>query len=508
MPSTELRIKSLKSKLKGDLLTFGKVLRPKAHWAAPSPIHYKVESLVLDHSKKKINIVIPRGLAKSILVGEEYPLYHIFMEEIGQPKLVVLVSKTQRHSINRLQSIKDTISFSPDFKYLFGNWGEHTSRTWRNDEITFKDGSSIITRGMGQPIRGLNYPGGIRPTLIILDDPEDEHNTKTSEAMETNLRWLLRGALPALDTRYGRIIIIGTPLHQRCMVMTLEGASDWTSLRSSYLNVDENGAKYSLWPEMKSVKALEEERDSLDEIGRVSVWYMERQCEVTGDEDQLFKSEYIKYYNGDIEKDDQKESYLILESRDGVAYPEPKKIPINIFIGIDPASSTKQTADYSVIMVIGVDAEKDVYVIDYFRKRVTPLNLGNAIIKYFKKYNPKKVRIESVGYQEMLREYIKDRTRDEGMFIPGLEIKEMPRSSKSDRLESLEPDFARGKVFIKTTHTELLDELLLYPRGKHDDCLDALYLAMKKKYGAIHTTDKPAVLHTQKKYEPKGWMTV
>ena len=35
--------------------------------------------------------------------------------------------------------------------------------------------------------------------------------------------------------------------------------------------------------------------------------------------------------------------------------------------------------------------------------------------------------------------------------------------------------------------TELKDELLLYPRGKHDDLLDGMYYAMKKSYRPHHT---------------------
>ena len=35
---------------------------------------------------------------------------------------------------------------------------------------------------------------------------------------------------------------------------------------------------------------------------------------------------------------------------------------------------------------------------------------------------------------------------------------------------------------------ELRDELLLYPRGKHDDLLDGLFYAMKKCYPPYHKT--------------------
>ena len=50
----------------------------------------------------------------------------------------------------------------------------------------------------------------------------------------------------------------------------------------------------------------------------------------------------------------------------------------------------------------------------------------------------------------------------------------------------MEPAFAQGKVFIKDNMQALKDELLLYPRGKHDDLLDGLYYAMKKVYKPNH----------------------
>tara|TARA_X000001382_G_scaffold47962_1_gene32473 strand:- start:213 stop:629 length:417 start_codon:yes stop_codon:yes gene_type:complete len=117
------------------------------------------------------------------------------------------------------------------------------------------------------------------------------------------------------------------------------------------------------------------------------------------------------------------------------------------------------------------------------------MNLADQIIEYFKIYKPSKVRIESVGYQEMLREYVKDKCERENLFIAGLEIRENPRNSKSARLETLEPYFAQNKVYIQDTMVELKDEMLLYPRAKHDDLLDGMYYAMKKIYPPYHKNE-------------------
>ena len=77
-----------------------------------------------------------------------------------------------------------------------------------------------------------------------------------------------------------------------------------------------------------------------------------------------------------------------------------------------------------------------------------------------------------------------------GMFIPGLEIKENPRTRKSYRLESLQPIFANGKVFIQKSMQALVDELTLYPRGKHDDLLDGFYYANKNCYKPAHDAER------------------
>ena len=137
------------------------------------------------------------------------------------------------------------------------------------------------------------------------------------------------------------------------------------------------------------------------------------------------------------------------------------------------------------------------------------MNLADHIIEYFKIYKPVKVRIESVGYQEMLREYVKQRCEEENLFISGLEIRENPRNSKSSRLETLEPYFAQKKVYIQKEMLEIKDEMLLYPRAKHDDLLDGMYYAMKKIYAPFHKVesgkDKKTQHFTKSKY--LDWMT-
>lgn len=493
-------------KLRGSLPLLGKVLMPATFNQPASYVHYEISDLLLGE-EKYLNIIAPRGSAKSMLAIMKV-IHHLFLESPGQKKVVVLCSKTQGHAINLLQTIKDIIEFSSAFRQLFGYFGQHTSRKWSNDFIQLSNGNAVICKGTGQMVRGTNI-GGQRPTLIIVDDPEDENNTKTPEAMKNNFDWLQGAVYPAIDRKRGRIVVIGTPLHERCIVYTLKEMKDmWKTIHYSYLKDKATGDyiyqleghtvddMVSIWPEMTTVEDLINEYKAYQDVGRTSLFYKERLCHVIGDEDSPFKSEYIQFYQGEVKILDNKESYLTL--------PDGSLKPVNIFMGVDPASSTKQTADFSVIFPVAVDADMNIYCLPYFRGRVTPMVLADKILEFYRRYQPKKTSIETVGYQEMLRDYLRQIE-----YIPGLEVQNNPRNSKSSRLDSLEPYFRGKRVFLLDgEHNSFIDELLSYPRGKHDDTLDGFYYALRKIYPAYHEVIEEGKTPTMFKRFIANWKTV
>ena len=478
------------------MLLFGKMVMPNMFSQESPAFHYDITKELHNDSIRQVNVIAPRGHAKSSVVAGVYPLYHLMFKK--GIKVIVLVSRTQSHATKLLGTLKDVLDYSKEFRYFFGYWGQQSARKWTNNEIELKDGSLIICKGTGQQIRGIKH-GNQRPTLLVLDDPEDENNTKTSEAMEFNLRWLLQSGVPSLDPLNGKVAVIGTPQHQRCLVETLKDMKGWKTLE--FRPVLETN--YSLWPQVWPIEKLKEKKSELDSINRLSVFYREYLCQIVGDEDNLFREEHFNYYDGFIERDEQGLSNLVLTNVNGEEVEEIR--PVNVFTGVDPASSTKRGADFSVIFNIAIDGDNNRFILPYFRKRATPLDLADAVIHNFRHYKSSKTRIESVGYQEMLRQYIKEKSQEMGLFIPGLEIKENPRTSKSYRLESLQPLFANGKVFIQTDMQALTDELLLYPRGKHDDLLDGFFYANKNCYKPAHSAE---IIYQEDEYRypaKKSW---
>ena len=49
-----------------------------------------------------------------------------------------------------------------------------------------------------------------------------------------------------------------------------------------------------------------------------------------------------------------------------------------------------------------------------------------------------------------------------------------PRAKKEDRIQILEPLFETGYLRLKRSQRMLLEQLLVFPQGEHDDLPDAL----------------------------------
>jgi predicted phage terminase large subunit-like protein len=199
---------------------------------------------------------------------------------------------------------------------------------------------------------------------------------------------------------------------------------------------------------------------------------------VLSDEDQLFKEEYFRWYEGDVRLDETREAYLHMTS------PESRVLPVNLFTGIDPATSTLESADYSAIVTTAVDRDNNRYVQPYIRQRMAPSKTIEMIKKQYEMWRPKRMNIETTQAQETFRDILRNM---EDVYIPGLGVGHKPREKKQKRyVDLLEPYFFKRKVWLRRSMQTLIDELLMFPRGTHDDLIDALYYSFKGAYRPTH----------------------
>ncbi len=179
---------------------------------------------------------------------------------------------------------------------------------------------------------------------------------------------------------------------------------------------------------------------------------------------QLFKRDWIHYYT---------------------------TVPANLYVctSVDLASAEKEESsdpDYNVVVTAGINPKNGhIYVLHYTRERMSPSSLIQCIFDHHRAYKPTKVIIEGIGYQRTFVHWLEQRQRKlNNMFY--VETITSHKGSKSDRVRGLQPYFASTKVFLRHGMDDLERELLAFPKGAHDDIVDAL--SMQLNFWNVTTT--------------------
>ena len=460
--------KQVLKKFRENIGLFGKFCFPTALAKDIPPFHNEIYHHLRDEDMKRVLIASPRGTAKSTVISLVYPLWKCAFKRPDEDLFIVIISESRSQSINFLSRIKYHLSNSTVFPKEFQDLGPATAQRWTNSDIILANGSRIVAVGTGQRVRGF-IEGDTRPNLIIVDDFESELNAFTPEARAKNRKWITEAVIPSLSDD-GRIVMIGTVISEDCFLCWAKESPAWEVLWFSIWDEDEK----SLWEERFPRERIFQIKDEFASVGNLNGFYQEYMNIAQSPDDAPFKPEYIKIHHYDFEIRDG-QSILVKKKGD-----EEEIKPVAVYTGVDPASSLAMRADFFVIATIGIDNDGNIYMIDIFRTKLDPSLQPEEIIRVYKKFNPKRMKIETVAYQEALRSSVRKLMFEQGLYIPGLEKGVKPRTKKSERLLSLVAPMARGEFYFRPQDIDAQAEFLSYPRGKHDDVMDAVWTALDR----------------------------
>jgi len=464
-----------------DLIFFGRVFLPQdfLHKSESPQFHYDLSTKLISHKPgARICNIVPRGMGKSIL--SKAAIMHKFLfAETDKQNFVAWVSEEQGQSIDHLKYIRHHFEENEIIRYYFGNMdGGSVGKRWTEKDIVTPKGDRIIAKGSAQRLRG-RAEVGVRYTGIILDDFESELNTKTPDRRAELKKWIVSTVYPSLEETPGNegwIWLTGTIVHYDAFLQNIyDGWKEAKQNNRSYPwdvtfhRAIEDGVP--LWPEQFSIAKLEKKRKEFIEAGLVNKFAQEYMNDARDASSASFKIDRIQNYNHTFEK---RENYAYLVDNK-------EAIPINVYMGVDLAATASSTSDYQVILVMGIDANKNRYVIDYFREKIPAFDMAEEIVKMAKKYSPvRRVSIETVAAQEMVRDMTTRISVADKRLLPGIfkGVKPPYGIKKADRLEtSLGPIVNSKKLYIKKHMTEIVDEFFEHPKPKNDDLMDALYYA-------------------------------
>lgn len=426
--------------------------------------------VIEQEGKSRKLIMLPRGAFKSTVITVALTIWLMW----HNPSLRIMIdSEVLGNAKKYLAAIKDLIANNEMLRLICVNQdGDYVLEPnykiaggFTDDQIILKHRTKL---GLKEPTifcAGVdNAQTGMHPDVIIMDDLVSERNIGTDTQIQ-KVKDHYKFSLSLLEPG-GLQIVVGTRYHMADLYGDLLKLDSFeTMVRPA---IDENGEPY--FPTRLTKEFLDDMRQSQGTY----IFNCQYMLSPVDDSEAMFKQQYMQYYH------------------------KPPAF-VEKYILTDLAISQKETADYTVILPLGVTKDKKIYVLPYERGRFEPGETINKLFDMYLKHRglTKAVGIESVAFQKAMLYFVRDEMRRRGIYMPLVELK--ADRDKKRRIGALQPLFENLDIFIPQGDTALVNELLEFPFSAHDDIADALaYLLQVMRPGQYST--KPL----EYAYESKG----
>lgn len=434
-----------------------------------------------------VAIAAPRAHGKSTAITHAYLLAALLFRD---RKFALIISDTESQAVNFLSDIKEELINNEDLISLFGV--KCLIKDSQTDIIVeFEDGDQfrVLVRGAEQRVRGLKWDQK-RPDLILCDDLEGDEQVLSKDRREKFRRWFYAALLPC-RSQHGIVRIVGTILHldsllNRLMPPDYDGdytvveplkvyskrkKVEWRSVR--YRAHSEDYSKI-LWADRYTAEFFKDKKDDYTKQGIPEVYAQEFLNYPVDESTAYFKrTDFIEIPRFALEAIKHKEKKL------------------TYYAAVDFAISTRERSDYTVIAIGGIDSDGIINIIDIRRGRWDALEIVDEMFAVQKKYDPhyfitEKGAIEKAIGAILRREQI---ARQSYMNLMPM----TPTKDKQSRARSFQARFRAGGVkFDKGApwYNELEEELVRFPKARHDDQVDALsWLGLV--VDQVHEADSP-----------------
>ena len=421
---------------------------------------------------KFVAICAPRGHAKSTIITIVYTLAAVLFRE---REFVVIVADTESQASLFLGQIKQILEDSKHIQELFGLKTNEKGLVYEKDTdtdfiIQFSDMTKfrIIAKGAEQKLRGMLAGYGKRPDLVVIDDLLNEELVANKDRRDKLRRWVYGSLIPC-RSRDGIIRFVGTPMNlddpleslmpkDNAKTTVVEDLKIWSKRKIGMwksVKYKAHNHDYSklLWPARNTKQFFEELKQDFHDQGIPEVYACEYLCNPIDDSIRYFR-------RGD---------FLSMTEED-------RKKNKTFYITADLAISQKERADYTAIVVGGMDSNGQLHIIQCIRDRLEANDIVTTLLTLQKIYNPIAVGIEDTQITKAIGPYLNRAMQESGTYMNLLMLKPH-RQDKIQRARSIQARMRAGMVkFDKSAEWWLMfeDECMSFPRAKHDDTVDAL----------------------------------
>lgn len=348
---------------------------------------------------------------------------------------------------------------------------------WKTDE-----GGGYTAAGAGGVFTGIGYKIG-----IVDDIFKNREEAESPIIRESRWNWYL-------STFYTRqegnsaIIIINTRWHTDDLVGRL--------LADQEKNEREHAEHYDKWMVI-NFPAIATEEETYRTVGE-PLWPEKFPLEkLQTIENTLGPYEWSALYQGtpiSSKNQEFKETWFKKRSWHEVEVLDTRK-----FATIDPGGK-KIENDYTGIIRNYVDRQNN-WNIKAIGVHIDSMELAKYIFKLHDE-GFEKIGVEETVYLKAIKPFFDEMCKKENKFPNVIPIKQ-PVTQKEVRIRGLIPRYSAGSIFhIENECRDLEDQLIVFPKGTHDDVPDAL--AMQNEIAEAPASDVQRVIQQNKREERKG----
>ena len=484
MSAASDKIDRIRKKAEKELFFFAKLLNPRYLYG---DVHRDVfEWLGKDNVDLNQLLLLPRGHLKSHCLA-----VYAAWEITRNPSVTILyMSATSTLAEQQLYSIKRMLDNDTYRRY----WPEMLQRDegkrekWSNTTISV-DHHERKEEGIRDPTiqtAGLTTnTTGWHADIVIPDDVVVPENAYTTEGRRKCAAAMSQ--ISSIKNAGGITKACGTRYHPRDQYSLWKG-----QVEPIYNDEEELVGESPIWDIMERVVETDGEflwpRKSRQDgkqfgfdirvLGRIKGEYTDR------------TQFYAQYYNNPNDVETQKISSdcfqyydpKFLTQEEGFWYFRDRRL--KVFAAIDFAFSMQRKADFTALVVIGIDYENNIYVLDIDRfKTDGKISVYfEHILKAYLKWEFRTLRAEvTVAQKSVVNELKENYIRTNGL---ALKIDEHRPSrhegNKEERMDAtLEPRYANNQMWhYKSGMCNLLEDELTQAKPAHDDIKDALTAAI------------------------------
>jgi predicted phage terminase large subunit-like protein len=391
-------------------------------------------------------VFLPPGAAKSSYCSVWFPAWW----QGKHPTLPVICASHTRELAERFgRQVRAQVA-EPAYNDIFGvklSGDSAAAGRWTNSA-----GGEYVGVGVGGALTGH------RGYLQIIDDPVRSRADADSPAQREAVWQWYRNVFWTRLMPGGAIILIMTRWHEddlagRLLAEAERGGERWDVV--SIPAIAEEGIEDPLgrkpgeilWPEwFTPAMFTEARRDSRS----WSALYQQRPMPESGD---FFQRGWFRYYD------------------------EPPPMTQLRRYGACDAAVTQDGGDFTVNIAVGIDGDDNVYILDLLREQSSPDIWVDRQLDLIRRFGIMDFCEERGQLARSVGPFRRKRAAERCInFVP----REFPvTGDKASRAQSIRARMAQGRAFFPRRAPWIADvesELLSFPAGKFDDCVDALAL--------------------------------